>query len=145
MSRLIPLTLLALFTGSTLLFAMNEFEWGGPGYDPALKNSSRFSARHDVYHKNENLVEILVDSQKTVEEVGEIRLVSSNGQEASSAQCGKAMKHITAPWACSFRIDDIKRLAGQGKIIVKNRHGDTLISDSVDLDNLSSLAADPGK
>ena len=52
MSRLIPLTLLALFTGSTLLFAMNEFEWGGPGYDPALKNSSRFSARHDPYNKN---------------------------------------------------------------------------------------------
>lgn len=139
MRRLILITLFILLMGPTLLLAMNELKWGGPGYDPTLKNSSRFIARPNIYN-DENTIEIWVDSQETVKEVGQMRLLSSDGQEISSLQCWKAMKHITAPWACSYYNRDVGQLSGQGKIMVENRSRDILIEDVVNLDNLSSFA-----
>ncbi len=145
MHRLILIAFFASFLGSTLLLAIDELRWGGSGYDSALENSSRFIALLDIYNKDEEMIEVWVDSQETVKEVGLMQLITSDGQEISSVQCRKAMRHITAPWACSFHIDDIKQLSGQGKIIVKNRSGDTLIKDGVDLDKLSSFATNLSK
>jgi hypothetical protein len=145
MRHLILKVLFILFIGPTLLFAMDELKWGGPGYDPSLEDSSLFIARSNANNNDANTIEIWVDSQETVNEVGLIQLIYSDGQKISSAQCWKAMRHITAPWACSFHTKAVKQLKGEGKITVKNRSGDILIEHDVDLEKLSSFSSELDK
>ena len=135
---IIPITLLVLLGSSTLLVAMERLKWGGPGYDPSLKNSSRFSAQPCIYSVKRRL-SIWVDSKETVKEVGQIQLISSGRQDVSSIKCWKALGYKTAPWACSFNIENVKQLSGEGVIRVKNISGEVLLEDDVDLKKLSSM------
>ena len=136
--RIILITMLLLLGSSTLLVAMEKLKWGGPGFDPLFKNSSRFNAQPCIYSIQKRL-SIWVDSKETVKEVGQMQLISSDKREVSSIKCWKALRHKTAPWACSFNIEKVKQLSGEGKIRVKNRSGKVLLEDDVDLKKLSSM------
>ena len=141
MGRFICFTLAIFIASSSLVWGLRELRWGGPGYDPALKNSSRFMARRNI-DMDKNTTEIWVDSKETVNEVGQMRLTSSDGKEMSSLQCWKAMRHIMAPWACSFRNEEIKQLSGLGKITVENSARQIIIIEVVNLDELRALAVE---
>jgi len=124
----------------SILFAFqNELRWGGQGYDSALKgnNSSRFAAC--PHFKDVKLIDILVDSKETVKEVGQINLVSDNGIAVSSNVCWRAMRHVTAPWACSFQKEDLIKLTERGKIEVMDRAGNVIIEDKVDFKALNNF------
>jgi hypothetical protein len=140
MCRSILISSFIFLSFPSLLTAGTELRWGGPGYDRALSNSSRFVARHSLYSKDE-AIELLVDSESTVKEVGQIVLTSYvNGQEISTFQCRKAMRHVTAPWACLFFIEGMKQLSGNGKITVVNKSGDILIEEEIDLEILRAFS-----
>lgn len=141
MHRLLPLAVVAMVFSATTLLAMEELRWGGPGHDPALKTSHRFVARRGGHARATATLEIRVDSRETVHEVGRMRLITADRQELSSIRCWKAMRHISAPWACSFQLEPIKQFSGRGRIIVTDRSGDRLMEDTIDLDRLSGFAA----
>ncbi len=122
-----------------------EICWGGPGYDPELKRpddppsqSSKFRARRSLYQQG--IIEILIDSEKTVKKVVSMSLLEEPEKKAvSSEYCSKAMRHITAPWACAFRETQIGTLSGKGQIRVLGESGELLLEDTVDLNSLNSL------
>lgn len=128
-------------TSSILLASKIDFRWGGSGYDPALKGrgrvSSKFMARS--HFKNPELLEIWVDSNKTVKEVGRMILNSGNGTKIPSQICWKAMMHLNAPWACCFQKEDIRNLAGIGKVEVLDRTDNILLSERIDFDKLNNF------
>ncbi len=114
--RKILLSVICISFAVILFASQEEFQWGGPGYDPDLKEnkdykSSRYTARfmynYNENHFDESVFEVLVDAKETVREVGQIDLMTSNGDVVSSKTCWKAMRHITAPWACSFQKSDL--------------------------------------
>lgn len=117
-----------------------EVKWGGPGYDPALKKSGSALFRIMASTFKAGAAEIWVDSAKTVEEVGSIELLSPQ-DSVSSENCWKAMKHINAPWACEFPLKRLAGLTGRGSIVVKDRSGKLLLSEDVDFDLFSQVAA----
>jgi len=125
-------------TSHFALAFQHEFRWGGPGYDPALKGRdfSRFTAR--LHFKNKTIIDIMVDHKKTVGEVGRIDLISAEGAQISSEYCWKAMKHIQAPWACSFQKGEINEKRGVGRIKVFNRSNELLIEDAIDFDAINN-------
>lgn len=126
-----------IFLVCAVLYAsQNELRWGGRGYDPSFKKdaSSRFVARPNCCDLK--LIDIWVDSKETVNEVGEMHLVSETGLDVSSTQCGKAMKHIEAPWACSFKKEDLQNLSGKGKIKIMDRSKRMILEDDIDYESL---------
>ena len=143
----------ALLTAVVLLFSTRalaesqNFQWGGKGYDPALKNrptSARFAIRPHYDYQTQppgidaTLVEVLVDAAETANEIGAIRLASQE-HEARLQQCWKAMRHITAPWACTFKRTDIQTLRGTGTIQVVDRSNRTLLEEPADFDAMNAF------
>lgn len=129
-----------LFGAFALFASESELRWGGRGYDPELKKenySSRFIVR--PHFKDAGLIDMAVDSKETVKETGQIDLVSGDGIVVSSSQCFKAMHHISAPWACSFKKEDLPELAGQGKIRVKDKSGRIILEDKIDFEALNNF------
>ena len=131
-----------------------DFQWGGKGYDPALKDrdmSARFTIRpHYDYSRidpetktgvvDESRLELRVDAEETVNELGSIILLSE-GHELHPEQCWKAMRHITAPWACTFQQGDIRALRGKGTIRILDRSGHALIEAPADYDAMNAFLA----
>lgn len=140
MRRVIVMSAGLVLVEAAILLAANPYQWGGRGYDPALKKrgSSRYSI-HESYGTAKSTIEILVDARETVKEVGQMRLKMSDGQEVVSTECWKAMKHLDAPWACTFERSGIKLFSGQGRMIIENRAGDLLIEDVIDFDRLNAF------
>ena len=126
-----------------IVFAsQKEFQWGGTGYDPALKqykeyNFSRYTCR--FHYNDETIVDILVDSKETVKEVGQMNLMTADGVSVSSQSCGKATRHITAPWACSFHETDLESLTGIGKIKTADGSQRIILEDTIDFDALKNF------
>lgn len=122
MEKKIILYLVLFFTANYPAFgSQQETRWGGPGYDPALKGeaSSRFTIRPQF--NNIDVLDILVDTKETVQEVGHMDLIGPSGVQLTSQYCHKAMKHITAPWACGFTKDEMQRQSGEGEIKIFDR------------------------
>lgn len=134
-----------------LVFAeVEQYRWGGPGYDPNLKVKGKISSRYSAYllrrsnadGLNEPMVSINVDSEETVEHVGQIDLVSSSGVVVSSKKCGRIYHHMEAPWGCYFALSDLETHTGNGKILTfsgSELHagpGVMLLEDPVDFDEL---------
>lgn len=123
----------------------NEIHWGGPGYDPELKRhpnypdlSSKFTARHSMYKKG--MVEILVDSRETVTRVMRMKLLTVNDQKAiESRYCFKAMRHLSAPWACYFDESEVRKLTGRGRIEVFVDLPKPVLQGLVNFEELNSL------
>jgi hypothetical protein len=115
----------------------NEFRWGGKGHDAALKGkySSRFTVKS--HYKDDTIIDILVDDKWTVGEVGQMDLVLSDNTKISSNQCGKAMRHISAPWVCSFSKDNFQKISGKGTIRVYDRSNKLLVQDRIYFDAIN--------
>lgn len=129
-----------IFAGMFTLFAAEyKLKWGGKGYDPHLKgeNSSRFVARANF--NDATMVDIWVDAKETVKDVGQIKLITEDGKEVSSGSCFQAMRHFTAPWACSFKETDLEELSGKGKLEVMNKTGVKILEASIDCEALKSF------
>lgn len=135
-------------TGINLVEAEEMLQWGGPGYDPALtkeskQETSRYTAQFQFDYTRNNIdtsiVQIFVDSKKSVDEVGEIDLVTPEGRVVKSKICSKAMRHLTAPWICSFQTSNLKDLVGVGKIITFNRSKITILEDKIDFNELQNF------
>ncbi|MBP9854928.1 MAG: hypothetical protein KBD53_08685 [Candidatus Omnitrophica bacterium] len=128
---------------TTLAFAApNELKWGGDGFDPALKEYSEYSftkytARFQ--YGDESLVEIVVDAEETVSDVGSMTLVSSENTSLSSQYCSKAMRHVSAPWACIFSKKDLENLRGKGKMIIIDSAQNQILEDTIDFDALRNF------
>lgn len=110
-----------------------EMKWGGSGYE----TDNRFVARIDW--NNELNVMIIVDSMETVNEIGSMQIVPLNKDKILSLECWKYEWHLAAPWACYFQRDRIEQLDGEGKIIIKDRSGQVLVEEDVDLNKLSEI------
>lgn len=138
--------IIILLTGTLALSLQNLFTWGGPGYDPALKKSFRYSLRpHD---NDDALMDIWVDAKETTEEVAEIRLIPANGEAVSSKTCWAAMRHITSPWACSFQKSEVQKLTGTGNIETYDHSQRMLLKDEIDFDALDKFiekSGNPGR
>lgn len=121
---------------AALCASQNELRWGGRGYDPSFKKdaSSRFVARPNCCDLK--LIDIWVDSKKTVNEVGKMHLLPKTGLGVSSTQCWKAMRHEQAPWACSFNKDELRDLKGEGKIQIMDRSNRMILEDDIDYESL---------
>ncbi len=140
--------LMCIFIATTLFASQKELQWGGLGYDPTLKENkdykySRYTARVKYnYNQNyfdESIIEILVDARETVGEVGRIDLMTSKGDVVSSKACWKAMKHITAPWVCSFEKSELENLSGIGQIKTFNKSERILLEEKVDFEALKEF------
>lgn len=123
---------------AALCASQDEFRWGGRGYDPTFKKdaSSRFVARPNCCDLK--LIDIWVDSKETVNEVGEMHLVSETGLDVSSTTCWKAMKHTEAPWACSFKKEDLQNLSAEGKIKIMDRSKRMILEGDIDCGSLKN-------
>lgn len=135
----IIIVLVSIFLACAALYAsQNELRWGGRGYDPSFKKdaSSRFVARPNCC--DPKLIDIWVDSKETVNEVGEMHLLSKTGLDVSSTQCGKAMRHEEAPWLCSFKREDLQNLSGEGKIKIMDRSKRMILEDDIDCESLKN-------
>ena len=140
MRRFFSVMFCLFFFCATGIFAGEDLKWGGKGYDPDLEESSRFMARASGIRSEQTLIEIWVDAKETVEDVGEIRLISEQGSELSSLECWKAMRHVTSPWACGFVAGQVKAMSGTGRIVVKDHSGMILLEEELNLDDLRTLA-----
>jgi hypothetical protein len=136
-------TALTFMLALPALAANDILRWGGPGYDPSFKSpgqiSTLFSAGRSTYQKG--MIELSVDSEKTVKSVGEIALEQLTPKnDLKSKECWKAMRHKEAPWTCVFPIETLKGLSGKGEISVSDRDGKEVLKSDVDLDALAALA-----
>ncbi len=128
---------------------MNSFSWGVQGYDPELiqYGSKRFTVNQ--HYGNNDLLDIYVDSKEVQFGVEKIELISKNALMISSNECWKAIRHITAPIACSFKKSVFKRLSEKGKIRVFNKTQNIIHEDEIDFTELNNflngLNVDPNK
>lgn len=118
---------------SAISFADSVFKWGGPGYDPKLDESRRYVAQIDFY--NDKYIIIKVDAESTVNDVGVMEL-KSESKRIQSSPCGKAMRHVESPWACSFLKKEVQSFSGKGEVVTYNRKGVVLLTDEIDFDKL---------
>ena len=127
----------AILMMQSLFAADNSFRWGAQGYDPDLKeiSSKRFAVQQ--HYGEKKLVDIVVDSKDAQSGIGEIRLISADKKLIFSNTCWKAMRHITAPLACSFQKDDLKNLLGLGKIQVVDKNQNIIHEDEIDFEKLN--------
>ena len=135
---LFGLILATLFSGA-LLAAEHVYRWGGPGFDPALKkvvSSSRFSAMLNL--TNDRLIDISVDSPEVQKGIGQLVLTDQHGKTIVSKDCHKAMRHVTAPVICSFEVDQLNRLGGQGYIVIMNESGQVVLRGDIDFNALNT-------
>lgn len=109
--------------------------WGEKGYD----GSARYRLMYSRY--KEGYLELWVDAKETVDEVGEIRLVFSNGKSISSTACWKAQRHEKAPWACQFPQEQLKLIGPEkGKIQCLDRSGKVLLEETFDFESFGDFA-----
>ncbi len=72
-------------------------------------------------------------------EVGQMTLLADKEAAISSQSCWKAMKHITAPWACSFQKSNLESLTGTGKIQTSDKSGHLLLEHAIHFDPLGNF------
>ena len=123
-----------LFFISAVLFAATpEFQWGGPGYDPILRESKDYtSSRYTVrlHPSDKEAIDILVDAKETVREVGRMNLIAADKTTVSSETCWRSMRHASAPWACTFKRPDLRDLAGVGEIATLDKAERVILKDT---------------
>jgi len=121
------------------------FQWGGPGYDSArTKGSTRFTASigKDDDTTGKAIVEILVDSKETWEDIVELSLISGDGTvSVTSIRRWKSQKHITASWSCVFFADNIKQLPDEGLIVAWNSNRKRILSEKTDFRPIKAMIA----
>ena len=106
-----------LFFISAVLFAATpEFQWGGPGYDPILRESKDYtSSRYTVrlHPSDKEAIDILVDAKETVREVGRMNLIAADKTTVSSLalHLKNLWKRagVPRPSECLSEIGDIER------------------------------------
>lgn len=132
---------LVFFSASTLWAGEKELNWGGPGYDPVLKQyaqTSRYLAR--FYANTKAVIVIFVDSQEAQQGVSQMKLTDDHNRSVSSTECWKSMRHSSAPTACSFKKIDLNKFSGTGTIeILSATNNAVLEKSSIDLDQLLHL------
>lgn len=121
-------------------------QWGGPGYDiTRIKGSTRFTAKIGKQDSETDrmLVEIVVDSSETWEDLGKLSLMSADGTvTVTSIGRYKSMRHVTASWACVFFEDDIKQLPDHGLIVAWNSTSKQILSEKTDFRPIKAMVAD---
>jgi hypothetical protein len=108
--------------------------WGGRGFDPALKRKDSFRYRLMDEHVPAGVTGIQVDSREIAFANTVQMELASQGQSIASLRCSKTMRHESAPWSCFFDEKKMQSLSGQGKLRVKDRDGVLLLEDDIDFD-----------
>lgn len=127
---LFPVTFLFLITA-----AGADVNWGGRGFDPALKRKDSFRYRlvTDDQHPAK-VTGIQVDTRQTALADAVQMELADEGRSITSLRCGKTMRHLDAPWLCVFDTGHLRAMSGQGKLRVRDGAGALILEDGIDFD-----------
>lgn len=131
--RIIFLSSLTFF--SFIAAAGADINWGGRGFDPALKrkDSFRYQLVRDDHHPA-GVAGIQVDSRETALADAVQMELADEERSITSLRCGKTMRHLDAPWLCFFDSGHLRAMSGQGKLRVRDGAGALILEDSIDFD-----------
>lgn len=109
--------------------------WGGRGFDPALKAkaSFRYSLVTDDHHPA-GVTGIQIDTRQTALADAVQMELADERRAITSLRCGKTMRHLDAPWLCMFDSGHLRAMSGQGKLRVKDAEGVLILEDEIDFD-----------
>lgn len=131
--RIIFLSSLTFF--SFIAAAGADINWGGRGFDPALKRKDSFRYRlvTDDHHPA-GVTGIQIDTRETALADSVRMELAGEGKSIASLRCSKTMRHLDAPWLCVFDSGHLRSMSGQGKLRVQDRGGVLLLEEDIDFD-----------